>query len=337
MAEGVAAAAIAAPTWNARIGLAVALAVLLAVLAALWLGLPDPWWAAISAWRIVDPQPAAALARSLDRIAGTVLGAALAFIAAGLAGDAQAVQLILIFAVVAFGTWKRFTTARNYAWILGTVTAAMVLVQSLSGPDGLYAFAVARVLEILCGVVVATMVELVVVPIPPAPQRPAAAAAAPGPETLRVALLAGTATVLVVLLWSAFDLPSVVQLVISVIMVVDRDVIQLRARGFQRTLGCLAGAGLGLALIAFGLAAFPVWAAALGGSVFLFSALGLGGGPWAYVGLQGGMAVITALVVGPGPPDPLTPVLERLAGILLGVLLLVIVSHVLAPRPGARG
>ena len=71
---------------------------------------------------------------------------------------------------------------------------------------------------------------------------------------------------------------------------------------------------------------------AIGGGVFLFSMVSLGTGPYAYLGIQGGMALLTALIVGTGPPDRLEPVLDRLAGILIGVTLVVALSYLLAPR-----
>jgi uncharacterized membrane protein YccC len=123
----------------------------------------------------------------------------------------------------------------------------------------------------------------------------------------------------------------VVQIAVSVTVVVDRDAIRLRARGWQRILGCILGGAYGLALIGYGLDGILPWSVALAGGVFLFSAIAMGGGPNAYLGVQGGMAVITALIVGAGPPDHLEPVLDRLVGILIGVVLVVVLSYVMAP------
>lgn len=327
-------AAAATPTsaWGARAGLAAAAAVVLSVLAACWLGLPDPWWAAISAWRIASPDRRATLTTGLHRILGTVAGAVLGYGAAGLAVDNTALQLLALFAVGAVGTWERFASpAWSYAWILGAVTAAMVLVQSLDGAAGLYAFAVARTLEILCGVVVGTLTEMLLGGEGAAAAPPAPAA----PVERRVALLAGLVLVLVPVLWGLFDLPAVTQIAISVLVVIDRDAIALRRRGRQRLLGCAAGGAMGLSLLALGLDGLLVWLVALGGGIFLFSSLTLGGGPNAYVGIQGGLTLIMALVTGPGPPDALLPVLDRLAGVTLGVALVVALSLLLAPRrPG---
>jgi uncharacterized membrane protein YccC len=327
----------AAPHWDARVGITVGAAVVLATLAAIWLGLEDPWWAAITAWRVVDPQPTVTLDRSVQRFAGTVAGAWGGYMLAGLTTDIMLAQAVLIFAATAVCTYKRFTSARwSYGWVLGMVTVTMVLAESLDEPEGLYGFAVYRTLEILCGIVVATVVEAVMIALPVGPL-PIAAPAPPslpgGPETVRVALLVGAASLIVVLLWALLDIPALVPTIVSVVVVVDKDVIRLRARGWQRLAGCAAGGAFGLGGLWLGLDGFLPWAVALAGGVFLFSALAMGTGPNAYLGVQGGMAVITALVVGTGPPDQLEPIVERLAGIVIGVAVMVLLSFAMAPRP----
>ncbi len=328
----------AAPHWDARIGATAGIAVLLATLAAIWLGLEDPWWAALTAWRVVDPQPIIALDRSLQRIAGTLAGAFGGFVLAGLVTDMMLAQAMLVFAAAAIGTYRRFTATRwSYGWVLGTITVTMVLAESLDDPAGLRSFVVYRTLEILCGIVVAAVVEAIVIALPIG--RPPVATPAPpslpgGPETVRIALLVGSAALAIVLLWSVFDIPALVPTLVSAIVVVDKDVIRLRARGWQRLAGCAAGGGYGLALVGIGLDGFLPWAAALSGGVFVFSAIAMGTGPNAYYGVQGGMAVITALVVGTGPPDLLQPIAERLAGIVIGVAVVLVLSFVLAPRRG---
>ena len=55
--------------------------------------------------------------------------------------------------------------------------------------------------------------------------------------------------------------------------------------------------------------------------------LHLGSGPSAYVGTQGGLAVIIALVAGTTPPESIVPVAGRLAGATLGVVILMLVTQ----------
>ena len=166
---------------------------------------------------------------------------------------------------------------------------------------------------------------------------PAAPAATPvPPDNLdRLGLVGGLVVVLVPLLWAMFALPSVVQTAISALVVLDRDLGGARVRGAQRLLGCAAGGALGAGLLALGLDALPLWLAGFGGGLLVFARLHLGGGPNAYVGTQGGVALIMTLVSGSGPPDSLTPALERMAGAMLGTGLVIGVSLLLAARAAA--
>ncbi len=79
-----------------------------------------------------------------------------------------------------------------------------------------------------------------------------------------------------------------------------------------------------------------VYVIALFAGIFYFSRLHHGGGPQSYIGTQGGLACITAMVTGNGPVLDIWPVLERLAGVVLGVALMVSVSFVLAALRAAR-
>jgi len=326
----------APPGWSLRVGLTAALGVVLAVLAAIALGLADPWWAAISAWMVWTPDRRALLDRAAQRVAGTLAGAVSGYVLAEAAAGQAGLQAVLLFAVGAIGTRLRFTAGRfAYGWFYLAITMTLVLVQSLSGSGALEAFAVARCLEILCGVVVATLVDAVLGRAPPEGPLPPAAAW-PAAEVARAALVGGCAMVLVPLLWRLFELPSVVQMAVTALVLVDRDLLAQRLRAGQRIRGGLAGAALGLGLLGLGLNSLPIWLTALGGGLVLFSPRHHGGGPEAYVGTQGGLALIMALVSGSGPPATVVPALGRLAGILLGVALVAALSAVLAKRSEPR-
>lgn len=322
-----------APGELTRAGLVGALGVVLAVLLAVRLGLDNPWWAAISAWMISGPDQRAVLAKGVQRVAGTLLGAGGGYFAAGLAAGQPWLQAILLFTLGAFGTRQRFGARHfTFGWLYAGITALLVVVQSLGTPGDLDTFARARCLEILCGVFVSTLCELAF--ITPAGSAAAPATAPPPPPNLaRLSLIGGLALVLVPLAWSLLDLPSVVQMAVSAYVVLDRDLSSERVRGRQRLLGCGLGGLYGILLLALGLDSLPLWAAAFGGGLVLFGRLHHGSGPQAYVGTQAGVALIMAMVTGTGPPDTLVPALERMAGAMLGTALVVGLSLLLAARP----
>ena len=326
--------------WDARQGLATATGVCLAVLAAFVAGTDDPWWAAISAWMVANPDRSAQFAKGVMRLAGTFAGCALGLLAAVWLADLHVLQLLALFVAGALGVRKRFGGGSwSYAWFLGALTFSMLLITGMTQPDALWQFAQDRAIEIVCGVVAAGVAGAV---LAPGAQSQPAGAGAPGAAPLhdfdldRLAVISGTVLVIVILIWTSFDLPQPLQVVISSIVVLDRDVATAQVRGRQRLLGCLLGAALGLGFIALVGDVLPLWLFALFGGLFALSRLHHGGGPNAYVGTQAGFAFIMAMVTGSGPPATILPALDRLAGIMLGVAIVIVVSFAVAPRRPER-
>ena len=70
--------------------------------------------------------------------------------------------------------------------------------------------------------------------------------------------------------------------------------------------------------------------------VFLFSLIHHSMSRWAYVGTQGGVAFILALVTGIGPPDSMMPAVNRIAGMLCGVGILLCVCLVFGYVAGSH-
>lgn len=311
--------------WTARQGLTTATGVVVAVLVALLLGLQDPWWSAISAWVVATPDRHQLLAKSMQRVVGTLLGLITALVLAVLSSGQPALLLLSLFCVGAVGARARQVAPTPYAWLLGAVTATMVLVQTAVTPSGLFEFAMTRTAEIVTGVICAALVALVIMPAGmTAPAAPVAVASAN--ELATVTLTGGLVLVAVLLLWQCFDLPQPMQMAISALVVLDRDPGALGHRGRQRVLGCALGGLYGLAAMTLGGASPVLWLGVLGLGLFLFSVLHHGGGPSAYVGTQGGLAVIITLVSGPAPPASILPVVERLTGATLGVVAVILVT-----------
>lgn len=312
--------------WSARQGLTTALGVVAGVLAALLIGLPDPWWAAMSAWVVASPDRHLLVAKSLQRVIGTLLGLVAGLALTALAAGQPALLLLALFCVGATGSYARYVAPTPYAWLLGAITATMVLVQAAVTPAGLFEFALNRTAEIVTGVICAGLVALVVMPAAVGPPPPPVAISRD--ELHAVTMVGGIVLVVVLLAWQRFDLPQPLQMAISAFVVLDRDLGTLRHRGRQRLLGCMLGGIFGLGAMMLGGGSAVVWLGVLGLGIFLFSALHQGGGPSAYVGTQGGIAVIITLVSGAAPPASIQPVVERLTGAALGVVVLILVTTV---------
>src|SRR5262245_5909886 len=140
--------------WSARQGLTTATGVVLAVLLALWLGLDDPWWAAVSAWMVAHPDRSQQLAKGVMRCAGTVVGCVAGLGAALWFADLHLLQLVALFAAGALGVRRRFAPgAWSYAWFYGALTFMMMILYGMTQPDALWQIAQSRALEIISGVV----------------------------------------------------------------------------------------------------------------------------------------------------------------------------------------
>ncbi|MDB5416026.1 MAG: hypothetical protein JWR10_4361 [Rubritepida sp.] len=321
--------------WSARQGLITAAGVVLALLVALRLGLDDPWWAALSAWVVANQDRHSLWSKAAQRALGTALGLGLGLVLAAATAGIPTLLLLALFAVGAAGARGRFASAHGYAWLYAGVTATMVLMQAASTPVGLLAFAQWRMIEITVGVLAATLIGTMFAVEPAAHP-----AGTPHPPSAlgRLTLAGGMLPVLVLLVWQALDLPAVVQMAATSMVLLDRDVGSVQVRARQRLFGCLLGGVCGLAVVlGLDLATLPLWLATIGGGLFLFSILHQGGGPSAYVGTQAGVAWVMTMVSGRGPPALLLPVLDRLMGITLGVCLILVVAALVAPaRPACE-
>ncbi|GGC84458.1 FUSC family protein [Chelatococcus reniformis] len=322
-------------TWAPRHGLTTAAGVVLAVLLALTAELPDPWWAAISAWMVANPDRRAILPKSVLRIVGTLAGCALGYGLSMLLGGQPFLILVAIFICGSLGMRGRFTSPYAYAWVLFAITSMMMLLASLNQRDGLLEFAVARALEIVCGVIGALIAGLVLGVSGEGPAPAAAPPASGGDHDFdldRVAAIGGLIGVVIAIVWDAMAMQSATQIAITSYVIIDRDLGTSRVRAQQRIGGCLLGAALGLLVVGFGPVSVLFWVWALGAGIFFFSSLHLGGGAHAYVGTQAGIAYIIALITGPGYPTDILSVVERLAGILIGVALAIALAYALAPK-----
>lgn len=325
----------AAAGWSARQGLITAASVVLALLMAAALGLQGLWWAAISAWIVSNPDFSALWRKAGMRLAGTAVGLSAGYILAVALEGIPLFQALALFIICAAGSYLRFASRNGYAWFYGTITFMLMLTVSIVETGALFSFAENRFLEIACGVLASAVVHAAARPptdrgAPAAPYAPTAPAHPADFDLMHLALVAGISAVAMVALWSWFDLPSLPQAIGSSLAVLDRDFGAIRVRGRQRVLGCILGALAGLAALLLQLDTLLVYLTVLAGGIFYFSRLHNGGGPQSYIGTQGGVAFITALVTDGGPPAALLPVVERLAGIFIGVALMLAASRVLS-------
>ncbi len=317
---------------------ATTVSVLAAVVLAQWLHLEQPAWAAISAFISAQATAPATLRRGLARIGGTIAGAAVAvMLAPWLLYDMVACILVLMAAGFA-GILGMIASRHGYAWLLGCMTLFMVVLSAVGNPALVLTTAFYRVFEVAIGTAFAMGSCWALMPPSGAPP---AAPPPPSPAIVRHALRAGVAIGLTPLVWMLLDLPGLSQMAVTIAAVMAvpaltgqpaEDRVTLSRRALHRVGGCLVGGGVALAMLGLSVQDYAPWLALLGGGVWLGTVIHAMPGGISYVGTQGTVAFILTLVQGSGPPGSVTPGLQRLAAILVGLLILTVVTVLLTPE-----
>lgn len=315
-----------------RQGLVTATAVVVATLLAFALELDNPWWAAFSAHNISHGDRNFVVRKGLMRLAGTLGGIWLGYeLALATHGNAL-IQGTLLFVVTYFATRYRFTSQYDYAWLMFMLMVIMMLFVGIQEPVELYDFAYARILEVSLGVLVCAVINFFIkggVAKPAGQPRDKKRLVA---EVERLALMTACITLAVPLLWSWLELPSMVQIGVTILAMIDRDLLQTREKSGLRLLGCFVGGVSGLLIVGAGFDLLWAWVLVLFGGVALAGRLYHSASRYAYAGKQFNLALIITLVTGPGPVESIMPVIDRFSGIMCGAVLVIAASILFAPR-----
>lgn len=309
-----------------RRSLSAALGVWLATMLALSLHLDDPWWAAISAYRISDPDRQTEFTLGAHRIIGTILGCILGYQLALHTQNVPWAQLFALFIVAAFGTYQRFTSYYTYAWFLGALMPIILIAVAIEDPTQTLDWAYFRTLEVVVGVIAIMLVDGLLAPWrdPAAPPAPGSTALLDQAAITKAALVAGASVVVITLIWTGYDLPSGPQILLTTLAMLSLDFAQTLKKGVMRAVGCLAGGGGGLLMAGLSIESFWLWSILFFIGLMIAARLHHSRGPNAYIGTQAGFGFIVAMVTGSGPPDSILPAVDRLAGISLGVMIMVV-------------
>ena len=153
------------PQWPTGLGfgLRTAGASLLALYIAFLTSMHEPQWAAMTVFIVAQGDRGMSLAKGRNRIAGTLVGAAMAVLL--IAMFAQAPELF----VIALASWLALCTGiasllpgfRSYGAVLAGYTATIIAVAASAHPASVFDIAVARSTEIILGIVVEGVVAAV--------------------------------------------------------------------------------------------------------------------------------------------------------------------------------
>jgi uncharacterized membrane protein YccC len=329
---------------RARPALAAALAVGVAIVLALALRLQDVFWAGISAFVCTQASQPQSFKKGFHRIIGTLLGAAAALVFFPLVAFDHAGTMLLLFVAGSAAIAGSLVSRFSYAWLLGGITAVMVILGALDDPTQALNIAFFRSSEIILGTSVALAVARWLLPAGPTTAAPAPGWGSlfdPHSSVLGHAFRAGVSIALVPVIWRVLELPNLSQMAISIgaVMAVpvltgsDEENRRLVAhRSVQRLVGCLIGGALGLLVLQTDWSAsFLVWLLLLmvGAAVGVQMENGRHGVK--IIGIQAEVALILTLNQGWGPASLLQPALDRICGMIGAILLLSAVTFILGP------
>ncbi|MRX10174.1 FUSC family protein [Pseudoduganella sp. FT25W] len=319
-------------------------AVLLAIAAAHMLGIGNVGWAAFSAFIVIRGTLADTAWRGALRVAGTAAGVTLAWLLAPVLLGST-VLLSLALAVVGGATlYLCVLDRRGYGWLLAGLSFAMVLIDGMQDSSvALAAFARARLTEVSVGTAAAVLVSALSALVM---QRAAGAVAAPVLQFWHKAaclhaLQGALALALIPWVWTAWHIKALSQSSITIMAVMMVPAADLAAsdspaatRLRHRFFGCCIGGLLatGILLLSHASPIVMTLAACLG--VAAGRHIENAGRGIEYVGTQLALAFLVVLV-----PDNYASVdaatgLQRLFGIVLGMLLLEVVRRFLKTKRG---
>jgi Fusaric acid resistance protein-like len=218
--------------------------------------------------------------------------------------------------------------------LLGAVTVVLVMFGALEAPTEGFRLAVTRSIEIMVGVGVSYLVQVALAPA----ARPAPVGAKPGifadpvdEDLLAIAVTGGLAVACIPLIWEALDLPGLGQTPITAFVIL----LAMR-RGpawvaVNRVVGCVLGGAFGLLCMRLAGDAFAVWILLLFGGLYVCCYVKERDGEASYTGHQAAIAVIMSMVQGLAPSQDILPAIERLVGMIGGIVVVVVAQAVAAP------
>lgn len=150
------------------------------------------------------------------------------------------------------------------------------------------------------------------------------------PDLIKRSIKAGLSVVLALVFWLTSNWPGGLNGIISSLIIsVRKNLFEMKNISIHRLLGCFLGGGTALSslyIVEMNLYDFVL---VLFAAVWAFSYFMFKFPKYAYIGLQANIALIISLAQEGGPPVDLAPPLQRLAGIVIGIMASFIVANLI--------
>ncbi len=319
----------------------------LAVAAAHAVGLQDSWWAAISAFMVMQESLSASFRRGLHRIVGSAAGAALGYWMGPLVGPFPLIFVPLMALLTWGGLYAALTSRYDYAWVLALVTFVMVMCEAAGPHHDLEMFAFERMANVIVGTIACVLVAVAIELALRSANRntPARPMQMPGPapdvpvdprDAVLHALPGGITVGMLAAAVGAFDLGALTQGMVTTVavMIVPLDRrsgepnVLVTNRMLQRVVGCLLAGAAAFALFPL-IGTMPVLCqAALFAGILCAAIVEVRIPRLRYGAIQFAIAFIMVFVQDRGWSVHEEAATGRLAGILIGTVVLYAVFRI---------
>ncbi|UGY10586.1 FUSC family protein [Phyllobacterium pellucidum] len=317
------------------------LSVLLAIVFAHALGAQYVGWAAFSGYAVMRSRLSESVMRGTLRITGTIAGAIVALIFVPLIAD-KPLPLAMALALIGATTlYFALVSRRSYAWLFTGLTFCMILIEGMMQPaSSVFPFARSRIVEILAGTFACIIVSALsnwtirraLRRDDPKTATPLATPAATlwHKGAALHALQAGIALAFIPFIWRWTGFASLSQSSVTIMAVMLLPVATLESSVLNpvtskiamRFVGCAAGGVLAIAVLLSSHHSPLLMTLALCVAVIIGRHVENGNPATSYIGIQFALAFLVVLVPDNYMNAAPEPGLNRLAGILLGIVIL---------------
>jgi uncharacterized membrane protein YccC len=205
---------------------------------------------------------------------------------------------------------------------------------SMQTPEAALELSVYRSLEIMVGVGVSYLVELALArsaePLSAQP-KPGIFAVPIDEGLLALAVAGGIAIASIPIIWEALQLPGLDQTPITafvILLAMRREPVWT---ALNRVAGCIIGGVYGLLCMRVVGDDMVAWLALLFVGLYVSCHIKNGNGDAAYSGHQAAIAIIMSMVQGLAPSPDILPAINRLVGIVGGIVVVMVAQALVAP------
>jgi uncharacterized membrane protein YccC len=292
--------------------------------------LKNPFWALITIAILFSNTDTNILYKSLLRILGTILGATLALLLVTCFISQTPLFLLLAFYLMSLLYYITFSQKHAYAWLLAGITFFMIITTSLAELESPAGFAYWRILEITLGISVCCLFQGFI-KIPVQIQPPMASQT----NKLKHAFIASLGALLTIFVYLMSGWYGATQgLITANVILAERSLNHLSYKALHRFSGCLLGAILGLLILVLLPQNLFTISLVIGAMFASKTYCQIRYPQFDYLFLQAAIAFSLAII-----PDnnqsaaSITPALERLAGMIMGIGVALFIEAVFSKRP----